>query len=102
MGCIGSTRRAGLILGISLGLAGCTGVIGGSGPDGDDPANPNNPGGPGTPGTPGAGGGTGVGGGAPVDCSGTGTPSVGVSPLRRLTRSQYSHTVRDLLGMPGD
>jgi hypothetical protein len=29
-------------------------------------------------------------------------PSVGVTPLRRLTRTQYSHTARDLLGLPGD
>ncbi|HEY0706197.1 MAG TPA: DUF1592 domain-containing protein [Polyangia bacterium] len=29
-------------------------------------------------------------------------PSVGVSPLRRLTRTQYNHTVRDLLGLQGD
>jgi hypothetical protein len=38
--------------------------------------------------------------GAPSACSAT--PSVGVSPLRRLTRSQYNHTVRDLLGLSGD
>ncbi|HZO12067.1 MAG TPA: DUF1592 domain-containing protein [Polyangiaceae bacterium] len=31
-----------------------------------------------------------------------GAPSVDVSPLRRLTRSQYSHTVRDLLAIGGD
>jgi Protein of unknown function (DUF1592)/Protein of unknown function (DUF1588)/Protein of unknown function (DUF1595)/Protein of unknown function (DUF1587)/Protein of unknown function (DUF1585) len=30
------------------------------------------------------------------------TASVGVSPLRRLTRSQYDNTVRDLLGITGN
>ena len=29
-------------------------------------------------------------------------PSVATSPLRRLTRSQYDHTVRDLLGIDGN
>jgi hypothetical protein len=29
-------------------------------------------------------------------------PSVGVSPLRRLTRSQYDNTIRDLLGITGN
>ena len=29
-------------------------------------------------------------------------PAVGVSPLRRLTRSQYNNTIRDLLGIEGD
>jgi hypothetical protein len=29
-------------------------------------------------------------------------PSVDISPLRRLTRSQYDHTVRDLLGIDGN
>ena len=27
---------------------------------------------------------------------------MGVAPLRRLTRSQYSHTIRDLMVLPGD
>ncbi len=100
MGCIGSTWSAGaLVTGISLVLSGCTGVIGGS--DGADSTNPGGPG-PGTPGNPGASGGTGVGGGETPDCSATAMPSVGVVPLRRLTRSQYSHTIRDLLGLPGD
>jgi hypothetical protein len=31
-----------------------------------------------------------------------GTAAVGMSPLRRLTRSQYNHTVRDLLGITSD
>ena len=34
-------------------------------------------------------------GGAPVDCT---APVPGASPIRRLTRFEYSNTVRDLLG----
>lgn len=30
-----------------------------------------------------------------------GLPTVGAAPLRRLTRAQYDHTVRDLLGVTG-
>ncbi len=37
--------------------------------------------------------------GAASEC---GEPGVGVSPLRRLTRSQYNNTIRDLLGIEGD
>jgi len=86
-------------MGISLGLSACTGVVGG--PDGEDPGAPGNPGGPSSSGNPGASGSSGVSGGAAPECNAA-APSVGVSPLRRLTRSQYSHTIRDLLGIPGD
>ncbi|MEM6992287.1 MAG: DUF1592 domain-containing protein [Myxococcota bacterium] len=34
-----------------------------------------------------------------ADCE---APAVGVSPLRRLTRSQYNNTIRDLLGITGN
>src|SRR4051812_19366487 len=41
-------------------------------------------------------GGTGSGGSAPaLDCS---QPAPGPAPLRRLTRFEYSNTIRDLLG----
>ncbi|HVJ15745.1 MAG TPA: DUF1592 domain-containing protein [Polyangiaceae bacterium] len=85
---------------MSLALAGCTGTI--TGPGGDESGVPGGPA-PGTPGGPGGGSGGGTSStGEPLDCSGTGAPSVGVTPLRRLTRSQYSHTIRDLLGLSGD
>lgn len=109
MGCIGSTRSAGarasvlpdpfvaLVLGISLGLSGCTGTIGDPGGEGA-PAAPAGSG-PTMSGNPGGGGSSGA---EALDCSSASTPSVGVAPLRRLTRSQYTHTIRDLLGLPGD
>jgi hypothetical protein len=85
-----------LVLGTLLGLAGCQGTI--SAPDGDDAATAV---GPASAGSGNLGGGGTSSTGAPV-CASTATPSVGVAPLRRLTRSQYSHTIRDLLGLPGD
>lgn len=38
-------------------------------------------------------------GGTTVSACVPGPPSVGVAPLRRLTRSQYNNTIRDLLGI---
>jgi hypothetical protein len=97
MRCIGS-----LVLGVSLGVAGCTGTIGGGGdPGGDGSPNPGGPGGE-TPGGPGGGGSAGAPPVTPADCAAATTPSVGVAPLRRLTRSQYTHTIRDLTGLAGD
>ena len=63
-------------------LVACTGDIGAGG----DPPNPNNMG-------------TGGATTQPLKCVASQAPSVGVSPLRRLTRSQYNNTVRDLLGI---
>ncbi len=55
-----------------------------------NPAKPGSPGSPGAPGAPGA-----PIPGLPLDCS---NPTVGESPLRRLTRTEYDNSVRDLLG----
>src|SRR5882757_5587537 len=81
-----------LLLGLGglTGSLGCTGEIGTSSgantPPNQDPANPGN---------------TGPGGSTvtPLTCKPSASPSVGVSPLRRLTRSQYNNSVRDLLGI---
>lgn len=93
----GPMLRPVLSLSLALGLAGvvaCTGDIGTGGssnPSGggtDHPVtNPPN----GQPGNP-------MSGGA-LTCTPSSSPSVGVAPLRRLTRSQYNNTVRDLLGL---
>lgn len=37
--------------------------------------------------------------GPPIDCASATAPHVGVTKLRRLTRSEFNHTVRDLLGI---
>src|SRR5688500_13182190 len=97
MRCIGT-----LAIGVSLGVSGCTATIGGGDPGGGD-GSPSNPAGTGgtTSGIPGGGGSSGA-ALTPEECAVATTPSVGVAPLRRLTRSQYSHTIRDLLGLPGD
>ncbi|HET6284274.1 MAG TPA: DUF1592 domain-containing protein [Polyangia bacterium] len=89
-----------LIAPMVFGLMSCSfGEIGmGGGSDGTHPPTTTGPGPvPGvTPGKPGS-------GTTPMGLMCTSVPpSVGVSPLRRLTRSQYNHTVRDLLGIPGD
>jgi hypothetical protein len=73
---------------VAIACAGCTGIIGA------EPA----PGGDSDPGQNGAGSPSSPGSGPPslsepVDCS---TPSVGTSPLLRVTRTQYAHAVRDL------
>lgn len=85
-----------LLLGTLLGLASCQATIGD--PDGNDAGTPVGPG-PASSGNPGGGGSSTM--QTPL-CTGTAAPSVGVAPLRRLTRSQYSHTIRDLLSLPGD
>ncbi len=87
-----------------VGLSGCVGSIGSGSGDPSVPApggSPNNPANPGTgsPGVSNPGGPAGPGG--PV----AGSPQQGVPdhvPLRRLTRSQYNNTIRDLLGLGGD
>lgn len=85
-----------LVLGTVLGLASCQATIGD--PDGNDAGTPI---GVGPMGTGNAGGGGSSTMQTPL-CTDTAAPSVGVAPLRRLTRSQYSHTIRDLLSLPGD
>jgi hypothetical protein len=85
--------------------AGCVGSIGhdrGKGSGGPGPA------GPGGPSSPGGGGGGLPGGGGPAGggpSGGGGSVASGPVehvPLRRLTRTQYANTVRDLLGVTGD
>lgn len=51
-------------------------------------------------GGPGGSGGTRPGTGEPLDCD-LGVPQVAISPLRRMTPSQYRNTVRDLFGDSG-
>ncbi len=80
----------GLVVALALLAAACTGVIGGG-------AERSLPGGK-TAGSPSAGAGNVPGSGPaslsdPVDCE---AASVGAAPLLRITRSQYTHTVRDL------
>jgi hypothetical protein len=83
---------------ILLGAA-CTGSVGGGQGSGD----PGDPGGPGRPGNgPGGGGPTPNGGAPPAPGKQPVAPasvSAAVAPMRRLTRSQYRNTVRDLLGV---
>ncbi len=56
-------------------------------------------GGPGlTPGAAGSGASTTLPGDKPLDCS---KAHVAAAPLRRLTREQYDHSIRDLLGVEG-
>ena len=69
--------------------AACTGSI--VEPDGDGS-------GPGGPGTTGSGKKPGSGMNAQALCKDASVPNVGSIPLRRLTRSEYNNTVRDLLG----
>ena len=106
--------HARMILAAILAMAGCTGAIGGSGPKpaGGGPSTP--PSGSGSPGP----GGPSVPGGSPGTSSpGASLPPIGADPLepdrsnpackdinpgpapiRRLTRTEYDNTVRDLLG----
>ena len=106
--------HARMILAAVLAMAGCTGAIGGSGPKpaGGGPSTP--PSGSGSPGP----GGPSVPGGSPGTSSpGATLPPIGADPLepdrskpackdikpgpapiRRLTRTEYDNTVRDLLG----
>jgi hypothetical protein len=80
----------GLIGLAGLSSLGCVGEIG-AGSGAKDPLN--------QPPMNGNGGTTGVIPMPPNKCVSTGGPSVGVAPLRRLTRTQYNNTVRDLLGL---
>jgi hypothetical protein len=80
------------LLGILLGVSGCTANISDPGANGSS-----NPAGPGP-----SGAGNGGAGSEAAACTSNAPPTVGVVPLRRLTRSQYSHTIRDLLNLPGD
>ncbi|HEY0712041.1 MAG TPA: DUF1592 domain-containing protein [Polyangia bacterium] len=91
-----SIDRLGIVSAVCWALAGCTGEIGFQPGDEGQPPGP----GPGGSPAPNNGAPNGQQPGAPSACSAQ--PSVGVSPLRRLTRTQYNHTVRDLLGLPGD
>jgi hypothetical protein len=109
------TRVKATLLALAL-AGGCAGNIagdnGGPGNGPDDP--PKGPGAAGKPGTnnPGGGGGTMGGGNTDPGPGGGGTMGGGSTmmfealpghtPLRRLTRSQYNNTVRDLLGVAGD
>jgi hypothetical protein len=88
-------------------LYGCTGTVGGSSTPGPgDSGNGNRP-------PPGGSGGSGSGGnqpsnpipgtpGAPPPAPGAAAETPGRTPLRRLTRTQYNNTIRDLLGVTGD
>jgi hypothetical protein len=89
----------GLALAAALAAAGCVGAIPGAGEGGKPGAGGSSGSGPGPsgPGT-GATGPGGTGGGAGPAAAG---PLEHV-PLRRLTRSQYNNTIRDLLGITGD
>src|SRR2546423_1820953 len=100
------------LLALALAGAGCSGNIsdmggmtGAPGAVGTTPGTPGNPAMPGTPnGTPGAPGSPGMPGtpstpGAPAQMF----PALpGHTPMRRLTRTQYNNTVRDLLGITDD
>jgi hypothetical protein len=101
------------VLALALAL-GCSGNIAGDrGGPGTDPNDPKG-GGAGKTGTNPGGGGSGSGmmGGGSTDPGGGGATGGGSTmmfdalpghtPLRRLTRSQYNNTVRDLLGVAGD
>jgi len=81
-----------------LGIGGCVGSVG-------SPDSKAEPGGAGAqaPGQGGSGqGSTGQGGGGQDPSTGPGTSMPEHVPLRRLTRTQYNNTIRDLLGIEGD
>lgn len=77
-----------LALGIAVLVLGCTGYLGSEAPDGA------------TAGIPGGAGASGSGPQDPnpvtMSCAGVGQPSVAEVRLRRLSRQQYDHTLRDL------
>src|SRR5947208_58175 len=75
---------ASLLMGVGLGSLGCTGDIGAPAGSTDPLTPPPN---------------NGTGGTTVTPACVPGPPSVGVAPLRRLTRSQYNNTIRDLLGV---
>jgi hypothetical protein len=82
--------RSGILL-ASLGLGACVGNIGPSGSQGASGA-PAGPGVPGAPGGPNGAGGTAV---ASGDCA---APQVGAERIHRLTPSEYTSSLRTLLG----
>ena len=86
-------RTAVLVLGLAL--VACDGMIGD--PFGDEPSG----GGAGVPdpgGSGGGGGGAGPGSVTPELCAGE-PARVGATPVRRLNRSQYTHSIVDILGL---
>jgi hypothetical protein len=106
-----STRVTLTALALALAGAGCSGNI-----DNGAGSTPGTGGPPGSSGGrgPGAGGSGMMGGGGPGMMGGAGSgmggpsspmmyePLPGHTPLRRLTRTQYNNSVRDLLGVAGD
>lgn len=93
--------RSGAAL-LALAALGCSSSVGGGMPEKEIAPGLNNGSnaGPGADPTaiPGGGGGSAVGAPA-IDCSAVTTPQVGLTKLRRLTRTEFNHTVRDLLGI---
>jgi hypothetical protein len=83
---------------LALGALGCSssvnGATGGSDPVADTSAGGPSAGDPSLPGSPGAGAQE-----PAVDCASATVPHVGLTKLRRLTRSEFNHTVRDLIGI---
>jgi hypothetical protein len=82
-----------LALGCSSSVSGATGgndVAPGADPSARGPS----AGDPSMPDTPGAGA-----DGPAIDCAAATAPHVGLTKLRRLTRSEFNHTVRDLIGI---
>ena len=105
---LSSARVKATLLALAM-ASGCAGNIAGDGSgSGNGSENPPKGSGGGTGTNPGGGngmtgGGTDPGGGGTMGGSGmTIEPLLGHTPLRRLTRSQYNNTVRDLLGVAGD
>src|SRR5215207_8860936 len=104
--CMMRRERALVLVAAAALFSGCTGSVGdaagsrppgnGTGGSGGRPPGSSTPGSsnPGTPvpGTP----------GAPPTPPGVAAEQPGRTPLRRLTRSQYNNTIRDLLGLSGD
>jgi hypothetical protein len=77
------------LVGVALGLVGCTGELTGDGPTVVDGVNGIN------------GGGAAGGGGPPIDQTPIVTPQglvVGTTVIHRLSRTEYANTVKDLLG----
>jgi Protein of unknown function (DUF1592)/Protein of unknown function (DUF1588)/Protein of unknown function (DUF1595)/Protein of unknown function (DUF1585)/Protein of unknown function (DUF1587) len=102
--------KDGRVLASLLLLSSCTGVIGGAGPSGGSSTSGSGAGSTGSTGSgggtgsgTGTGAGTGSGGGGPDACAAAGAAlQVGRTLLRRMTRPELDHTVRDLLGTTGD
>jgi hypothetical protein len=79
----------GIVFVLAASVVGCVGSI-----DTGKSAGGRGPGEPPPPGSSGAGGSTGITG--PSACK---ADQIGVSPMRRLTRTQYDNTIKDLLGV---